>query len=185
MILQTQSKIFRDLQKKAWHRISFVFIFVLLVPFGLINNAKASSLTPHEAKSFADFIRDSLMQAAEVDRDGKASKKSLCIIGNDEVAKTLAAENKGVIDLTNDSDKSSSCKVAYISATSNKNLKSEIRKLNSSGVLTVAVFEGFTEIGGMLQIQMGRRDFELVINSREVKASGIELNALILNLVIN
>jgi hypothetical protein len=57
--------------------------------------------------------------------------------------------------------------------------------LNKKKILTIAIFDGFTEIGGMLQVQMGRRNFELTLNSKAVKESGIRLNALSTSLVIN
>ena len=39
--------------------------------------------------------------------------------------------------------------------------------------------------GGMILVQMGRRNFELSINSKEIKEAGIKLAPLVLELVIN
>ena len=131
------------------------------------------------AVAFAIFIQD-LVRTTQTPKHGP-----ICGIGSDEVSKVIATQNKTFIDLDLEPKKYEQCKAVYIAQGREKSLRFEIEKLNKKKILTIAIFDGFTEIGGMLQVQMGRRSFELTLNSKVVKESGIRLNALSTSLVIN
>jgi hypothetical protein len=139
-----------------------------------------SDITEDEtAVAFALFIQD-LVHTTQTSKHG-----SICALGSDEVSKIIATQDKTFIDLDLEPKKYGECKAVYIAQGREKSLRFEIEKLNKKKILTIAIFDGFTEIGGMLQVQMGRRNFELTLNSKVVKDSGIRLNALSTSLVIN
>jgi hypothetical protein len=139
-----------------------------------------SDITEDEtAVAFALFIQD-LVHTTQTSKHG-----SICALGSDEVSKIIATQDKTFIDLDLEPKKYGECKAVYIAQGREKSLRFEIEKLNKKKILTIAIFDGFTEIGGMLQVQMGRRNFELTLNSKVVKESGIRLNALSTSLVIN
>ncbi len=139
-----------------------------------------SDITEDEtAVAFALFIQD-LVHTTQTSKHG-----SICALGSDEVSKIIATQDKTFIDLDLEPKKYGECKAVYIAQGREKSLRFEIEKLNKKKILTIAIFDGFTEIGGMLQVQMGRRNFELTLNSKAVKDSGIRLNALSTSLVIN
>ena len=52
-------------------------------------------------------------------------------------------------------------------------------------ILTISTFEEFIDNGGMIQVDMGRRDFELIVDVRLLHASQIKLDTLSTNLIIN
>jgi len=131
------------------------------------------------AVAFAGFIQE-LVHTTQTPKRGP-----ICGIGSDEVSKVIATQDKTFIDLDLEPKKYEQCKAVYIAQGREKSLRVEIEKLNKKKVLTIAIFDGFTEIGGMLQVQMGRRNFELTLNSKAIKESGIRLNALSTSLVIN
>ena len=66
-----------------------------------------------------------------------------------------------------------------------KFIKSFIGIFNHSGALTVATFDSFTNDGGMVFIDLGRRDFELTLNTQAFKGSGAKLDSSITALIIN
>lgn len=162
-------------------RILKKLVVLCLVLLMLQSRAFATSLEIDEAGAFANFIRELVHTTFT-----PASKSSsLCIFGNDEVSKSIMTQEKNVIDLNIEPKKYEACKAIYISQSRQKIMKAEIEKFSSKKIMTVAIFEGFTEVGGMVQIQMGRRNFELILDPKQIKISGIKLNALVLSLVIN
>jgi hypothetical protein len=110
---------------------------------------------------------------------------AICIFGNDRISKIIATHEKNFIDLNSDPKKFNSCKAIYISQEREKGLRVEIEKFNNNKIFTIATFDGFTEMGGMVQVQMGRRNFELIVNSKETREAGVKLSALSTSLIIN
>jgi hypothetical protein len=139
----------------------------------------SSIIDDETAVAFAGFIQD-IVHTTQTSKHGP-----ICGVGSDEISKIIASQDKTFIDLDLEPKKYEQCKAVYIAQGCEKGLRAEIDKLNKKKILTIAIFDGFTEIGGMLQVQMGRRNFELTLNSKAVKESGIRLNALSTSLVIN
>jgi hypothetical protein len=139
----------------------------------------SSIIDDETAVAFAGFIQD-IVHTTQTSKHGP-----ICGIGSDEISKIIASQDKTFIDLDLEPKKYEQCKAVYIAQGREKSLRVEIEKLNKKKILTIAIFDGFTEIGGMLQVQMGRRNFELTLNSKVAKESGIRLNALSTSLIIN
>ena len=143
-------------------------------------NCFAGDIESDEASDFASFIQD-LVQTTQTSKQGV-----ICIFGSDAVSKVLTTSRvNNLLDLTGDVRRYESCKAIYVAQGMDKGLRVEIEKFNKKGIMTIAIFDGFTELGGMVQVQMGRRNFELTINSKQLKASGVRLNALAMSIVIN
>lgn len=157
-------------------------LITLFLSFVLATNCFAVVVETEEAGDYAEFIFSifSLSQTS--------GGTLLCIIGSDEISKVITARDKTAITLTldeMDDKRYSTCKAVYVSQGSEKTSKSEMERLIKRKVMTIAVFDGFVETGGMMQVQMGRRGFEIILNSKEVKTANVRLNALLLSLVIN
>lgn len=133
-----------------------------------------------EALAFASFIKD-LIHGTQTSKSGT----SICYVGSDEISRIIAEGDKGSIDVTRDLQKIPSCKAVYVSNGLQKGVSVELAKLNKYHVMTIAIFDEFTMNGGMVQVQLGRRNFELVINQKAMRESGIRLSGLHLGLVIN
>jgi hypothetical protein len=151
---------------------------ILLTFFVLSADAYADISDKEEAVAFAGFIQD-LVHTTQTAKPGP-----ICYLGSDEISRIISQE-KGAIDLSRESSKFTSCKAIYVATGAIKGIASEIDKFNKHKLMTIAIFDGFTERGGMVQVQMGRRSFELILNSAAVKDSGVRLSALSLSLVIN
>jgi hypothetical protein len=150
----------------------FIFFFISF-------NSFAGIVEEDEAENFANFIQ-ALIHNTQTVKNG-----ATCIFGSDRVSKVIANREKNFIDLSTDPKKFNSCKAIYIAQEREKTLRAEISKFNNNKILTIATFDGFTEMGGIIQVQLGRRDFELILNSKEAKEAGVKLNALSTSLVIN
>ena len=144
-------------------------------------NSFAVVVDSEEAGDYASFIM-SMINTSQTIKGGVT-----CVIGSDEIAKLIIAQDKSSIDLGlgGDQKKYDPCKAVYLSQGTEKTSRSEMDKFVKRKITTIAVFDGFIETGGMIQVQMGRRNFEIMLNSKEVKAAGVRLNALLLSLVIN
>lgn len=161
-------------------RLKVLKLIVMLVSLLSINIANSfAGIDSEEAVAYASFIR-AIAETTYVPKEG-----GICGFGNDEISKIIADQNNGYMSLDNDPKKFSSCKIIYVAQGMQKGLGVEIRKFNDSNIMTIAVFEGFVESGGMVQVQIGRRNFELILNSKEIQSSGIRLSALAQGLVIN
>lgn len=159
---------------------SLLVIFLALL-FAIPSNCLAVVVDSEEAAGYASFIMG-LINTSQSQKSG-----ATCVIGNDEVAKLILAQDKNSIalGLGGEHKKYDLCKAVYVSQGTEKTSRSEMDKFIKRKIMTIAVFEGFIETGGMMQVQMGRRNFEITLNAKEVKAAGVRLNALLLSLVIN
>jgi len=132
-----------------------------------------------EALAFTNFIQ-TIIHTMQHPRSNVT-----CIYGNDEISKIMVAQDKRMINLNKDHANYTNCRAIYIAKGREKGLGSEIEKFNNAKILTIAIFEGFTDMGGTLQVQVGRRNFEVILNSKIVKNSGIKLSPLVMDFVIN
>jgi hypothetical protein len=155
-----------------------VVIFLAASLF-IISDCFSATVEEEIASGFSSFILD-LVSTTQTGKHGK-----ICGLGSDEISKTIASQDKNFINLDLEPKKFEQCKAVYVAQGRAKGLSLEIEKFNRSRILTIAVFDDFTGLGGMLQVQIGRRNFELVVNSKTLKDSGIRLNALTADLVVN
>lgn len=156
-------------------------VFALLTFWLSATNSFAVVVDSEEAGDYANFIM-SMINTSQTIKGG-----ATCVIGSDEIAKLIIAQDKNSVDLGlgGDQKKYDQCKAVYLSQGTEKTSRSEMDKFVKRKITTIAVFDGFIETGGMIQVQMGRRNFEIMLNSKEVKVAGVRLNALLLSLVIN
>lgn len=143
------------------------------------SNGFARNFDGDEVLAFAGFIND-LVNTSQTSKHG-----AFCVLGNDEIGKVLFDLDKNIVDLENKSKKFESCRAIYIAQSREKNLRDELTKFNKNKILTIAVFEDFTEIGGVVRVDMGRRNFELTVNSKVMKEANIKLNSLAMTFIIN
>lgn len=141
--------------------------------------SSAFAMDEGEVEAFTDFI-NTLVKTSSIHKSG-----SFCIFGSDEISSALMFGDAKIVDLTKSPEKFNLCKAIYIASGSEKSLKLEIAKFNNANIMTVGIFEGFTEIGGMVQVQMDRRNFEMIVNPKAIKESNIKINSLLTNLIIN
>lgn len=151
---------------------ALLFFSLFLTP-----KAFAGGIEIEEAIAFAGFIQDLVGTSS-------LSSGAICASGNDEVSKLISRE-KGFVNLDDNPSKFTSCKAIYIATSKQKGFAADILKFSKGKILTIAIFDGFTEAGGMVQVQMGRRNFELTLNPKAMKDSGVRLSALAMSLVIN
>ncbi len=165
--------------KKIIQILSISTLLAHLVAFKAI-----AAHDPEVSQAFASFIET---MHASVQTVNKSS--SICIYGSDDISLRMQSQNKLVVilDVNTASKKNyyGECRIIYVAKDSEKFVKSFIETLNRSGALTVAAFDSFVNDGGMVFIDLGRRDFELTVNSQAFKKSGVKLDSAITALIIN
>lgn len=116
------------------------------------------------------------------------SGSNLCIFGSDGIALRLKGNiSKNFIDLGEDIDPVKDykdCKVVYIARSKEKEVKYSVNFFNDKGVLTIAVFSSFIADGGMMSVEIGRRNFELSVNDIALKEFGIRIDSSIAALIV-
>jgi YfiR/HmsC-like len=146
--------------------------------------SKALAFDAELSQAFASFIETMYMS---VQTTSKGS--SICVYGNDDISLRFQSRTKLVVfletDITSKKNHYSECRIIYVARDSEKFVKSFISTFNRSGALTVATFDSFTNDGGMVFIDLGRRDFELTLNTQAFKGSGAKLDSSITALIIN
>lgn len=157
----------------------FKLTILVVLSFLLLPTNFVGAMDNDEAGAFAGFIQD-LIRSSQLAKSG-----STCVFGNDEISKILIEQDHETVDLDKDLRRLGGCKAVYIAKDREKGLRIELEKFNKHKVVTIAVLEGFSEMGGAIQVQMGRRNFELLVNSKLLKASGVKLGVLATSLIIN
>lgn len=156
-------------------KIISLFFFALF-----ISAKEVRSEGREEMLDFADFI-EHLVNTTKFENKGSA----ICTFGNDDISVALNAKYKA-LNLSLYPEKYKTCKAVYIAQIMGKKiLIDQMNKFHNAKIMTIGTFEGFTESGGMVEVQAGRRNFELLVNSKMIKESGILLNSLIIDLIIN
>ena len=146
--------------------------------FLLVSDGHSIMLSEDEANAFASFIK------SLVDTTSGTNNGAICSFGNDEVTRALTKSVHSSKSISTMSE-SKNCKALYVAKDKEKGLRAEIDKIVKKDIMTLAIFENFTESGGMILIEMGRRNFELTVNPQVMKDSGLRLSPLAINLVIN
>ncbi len=163
---------------KLLQPLIIVAILMVISPIGNANTTY--SIDKDEARAFASFITDLAHSTQSPNPSG-----ALCYIGDDAISRILA-QDKHIIALKHDAKEFCFCKAVYFAASVEKDIRPEVIRFNQDHILTLAIFDGFTEENnGMVQILMGRRSFELILNYKAVKQSKVRLSALAMSLVIN
>ncbi len=115
---------------------------------------------------------------------------TLCVYGYDQVA--IAIEEKyggNVAFFKNDRDldgfSAKNCKLLYVSKNRDKTLNQALATADKAKVVSISLDEHFIENGGTILIQMGRRNFELMMNHSKVKFYEIQFDPIVSNLLID
>lgn len=152
--------------------------FLTIAAFAFIS-CEALAMENEESQAYSNFISDMAL-AMSFDKPG-----SFCISGNDDITKAIMDYLPKAIKLDSSSDKYSLCNIIYIAQGNERGLRIELDKLSEKKIVTIAIFDGFVNMGGVIQIQIGRRNFELMVNPKLLKSSGAKLGVLATNLIIN
>ena len=158
------------------------FIIVITVILSIIT-CNAHSSDDIRDKALAGFI-EHIYGNVTTSRSGT----NLCIFGSDGIALRLKSSiGKEFIDLGEDIDPIKDykdCKVVYIARSKQKEAKYSVNFFNDKGVLTIAVFSSFISDGGMMSVEIGRRNFELSVNDIVLKEFGIRIDSSIAALIV-
>lgn len=162
------------------HRFKVSVSIILLT---LLVNVDVNATDINKNKAFAGFIKH-IYDNINTLRGGK----NFCIFGSDEISFRLKSiVNKDFEDLGEEINKSrnySNCKVIYIAKSKEKEARYSVEYFNKVGSLTIAVFPNFISDGGMMSVDIGRRNFEILINDVALKEFGVRIDSSIAALIV-
>lgn len=157
-------------------KLKHLLIFFLLSFFAVSNSWAEDK---DEAEMFATFIYG-VTTSIQSGNPGE-----ICVFGYDEIAAAISVKSKNNINLDRNPEKYTSCHAVYVAKDKSKVLRNYVEKFNHKKIITVGVLENFNENGGMIFIQIGRRNFEITVNAKQIKEAGIKLPPTVLEFVIN
>ncbi len=140
----------------------------------------AYNVSLDEATAYANFIQNLTRNSIS-----KNKAESVCVYGNDQVARSLLKNPNSFVLSTNKIEEARRCKSVYIVFDNVSGIKNYLNLLTANKILTISIFEEFVENGGMIQVQMGRRDFELIVDVKALNSAQIKLDTLSTNLIVN
>ena len=135
-------------------------------------------------RAFAGFINTVYLNV-----DAVNNGNHLCIFGVDEISLQLRSvvKREWLKNIGEEVDPNSDyneCRVIYIAKNKEKNAKHSVQFFNDKGALTIATFSGFVADGGMMNVSVGRRNFELTANEMKIKKSGVKIDPSIISLIV-
>ena len=161
--------------KKFLKKISLIIILQLF-----LSNSMAQDIDSDIANAYGEFI-EVLTQNISGLKNGK-----FCIFGSDEISNAIILRNNEYIKIFDDLKNIDSCNIAYIANDKQKMFKFVGHNFRDLRILTIATFSDFSlSDSGMIEIQLGRRNFEIIINKKTLKANSFMLKPLINSYVIN
>jgi hypothetical protein len=124
-------------------------------------------------------------EIAEASKGGRG--KVICVYGSDRVAELLIGNNSNVISFSNktDFDKANNCKLIYFGLDRTRTIRTDLDKFQRQQIVTISTIEDFIDIGGIVELQSGRKKLDVVINSRLLAKKNIQLNQLLFEYVDN
>lgn len=164
------------------------FLLVSLVTccavFGY-SKASVHATEADKARAFAGFIKHIYLNT-KTTKNGN----NFCIFGSDEVSVQISSiiPRGSINDVGDEIDierNYNECRVIYISKNKEKDAKYSTKFFNNKGALTIATFAGFTVDGGMMSVEVGRRNFELTVNELAMKEFGVKIDSSIVSLIVN
>jgi hypothetical protein len=176
-----------DLRKTQMRESLQIKRLVLLLLFVLCMFIKPQSVFASKDTSFykavASFVYN--FQKLIKNRNG-----NLCVYGYDQVAIVIEEKYRdSTIFFKNSKDLDNlgnvNCKLFYISKNYDKTLNQSIETSDKHKVVSISLEDRFIENGGTILVQMGRRNFELMMNHKKIKEYGIQLDPVISNLLID
>ncbi len=131
-----------------------------MIIFNLFKVEKAYSFDDMDAaySKFIMFVNENISS-----RNGS---HNLCLYGSDDIVSYFLSLKDGkFINLDQEFARYKDCKLIYVAKNKEKYVKTFIDNFNSSGAVTISIFESYIGKGGAIFIGVGRRNFELSVDS--------------------
>ncbi len=132
-------------------------------------------------EAFSEFIR-----VLYVNTESARKSNKLCVFGYDGISSILEAKEIKDLRFIEDKDKNyDNCRIIYVAKNKSRIVRSFIGSFNKAGAVTVATFDEFVVDGGMIMVDIGRRNFELTVNSEVFSRSSAKIDSSITALIIS
>ncbi|MBM3811456.1 MAG: YfiR family protein [Acidimicrobiia bacterium] len=113
-----------------------------------------------------------------------------CVLGNDDLAELLRGMLKGkslynrplTVRAVNGSDQLTACDVAFLAAGKRKQLQELLGNWSYPPVLLVGETDGFTKMGGMVNLKIDEGRVSIEINLNTARGAGLDMRSQLLRL---
>ena len=189
--LQRESRrcVVRSVRNGLFRLLAIAIASVLVGPSWL--HAQRSSPSEYEVKAayLYDFGKFVTWPANAATGDGFP----ICVLGEDPFGATfdatIAGENingkKVVVNRIAKPQEAVSCRILFISASEEKQLKDILSTLDKTSVLTVSDISQFTRRGGMIQFVIDANRVRFEVNVATAQRAGLTLSSQLLKVAIN
>ena len=155
-------------------------VLITILLFFALNPAKVIAADDVFYKAVAGFVRG----FPDMVRDAPGK---LCVYGYDQVAVEIEEKYQDTVLLKNEASFNAGfskerCKVLYVSK---KAPPQVIATANAAKIVSIGVDDYFIENSGMVFVEMGRRNFELTVNHKNLRGFGVKLDPLAAGLIVN
>ena len=101
----------------------------------------------------------------------------ICVYGNDLIAEMLVGISNKAINVNKDSSlsKNDRCKLIYFGLDRTRTIRNDLEKFADKQTLTISLIEGFVDFGGIIELQTGRKNPEIITNSALLVKKNIQI----------
>jgi len=159
-----------------------------------VRSIEAESSKPNEYEVKAAYLYNFGRFVKWPSRNGAPQPESfnICVVGQDHFGaalnnladETIAGKSVVVTRLQTSKD-ATNCRILYISASEENQLKQILRALEGSSVLTVSDMPQFSQRGGMVQFVLDGSRVRFEINLASADHAGLTLSSELLKLAVN
>ncbi len=179
-------------RRRVSYPVWLAVMFLAWVAFGVpISQAQQSAPTEYQVKAaylynFGKFVDWSAASAAK--RDGF----QICVLGQDPFGPALDAalarqsiDGKSVMArrITKPQD-AFGCRILFISASEDRQLKGIFAVLDGAGILTVSDIPQFSQRGGMIEFTLEGNRVRFEVNLGPAEAAGLTLSSELLKVAV-
>lgn len=157
---------------------SILIIYLLLYSFNAFSYDDNIDNTVHgHAATFIVKFSNLILNKNGLNKQG-----NICVYGYDQTSLLLQEQHKAKITLL--SKNLNNCKILYVS----KNIDRYDEIINFADrhkIVTIGFDDNFLDNGGILLMQIGRRNFELLLNKNKSKLYEVKFDPTVSSLLIN
>jgi len=171
-----------------WQRFAYaIFWFYMIIPIVCLSPRSAVAQERDERTLKSAFVFN---LTKYVEWPSPRSGLAICFVGEGPMGESLETLLQGkssesrvihVVLFPND-DSVDQCDVLYVGNAAPKKVRSVLERIRNKGVLSIADFESFPQVGGMVALVRSGQQIQMHINLEAVQDAKLKISSRVLNL---
>jgi len=162
----------------------------LLVALMEVNGVAAETVDEYQAKAAILYNFAKFVQWPPQAFHNSTHPITICIFGRTRIERELADAARGkdigsrpvVVSAISKVPEACNCQMLFISSSEQKRIKSILQELRTMSVLTVGETDGFTDAGGIANLEFTRDRIQMSINVEAAAAARLQISSKLLRL---